>query len=64
MLVLGRKPGESVVMSNDIEVRVIEIRGGRVKLGFKAPPYVTIWRSELQRDEEQVLLAMEEAACS
>ena len=64
MLVLGRKSGESVMVGHDIEIRVLEIRGGRVKLGFQAPAYVSISRSELLQNEGELLLACEEPAWS
>ena len=48
MLVLSRKKGERIVISENIEVVVLEIRGGRVKLGFEAPKEVSIHRKELQ----------------
>ena len=47
MLVLSRKLGERVLVAEDIEVVVLEVEGGRVKLGFSAPPYVPIVRAEI-----------------
>jgi carbon storage regulator len=47
MLVLSRKKGERVVVGQDIYVKVIEIRGDRVKLGFEGPDEVPIHREEL-----------------
>jgi len=47
MLVLSRKPGEVVVIGREIEVTVLEIRGDRVKLGFRGPLEVPIHRGEL-----------------
>ena len=37
MLALSRKKGESLVLSNNIEVTVLEIKGEQVKLGITAP---------------------------
>ena len=37
MLALTRKKGESLVLNNNIEVTLLEIRGDQVKLGIKAP---------------------------
>lgn len=48
MLVLSRKPGEEIVIGNDIRVTVVEVKGGRVKIGIQAPNDVTIFRSELR----------------
>jgi carbon storage regulator len=50
MLVLSRKPGESVQLggaAGQIVVKVIDLGGGRVRLGIEAPKSVTIVRSEL-----------------
>lgn len=47
MLVLGRKPGETVVIGGGIKVTVLEVRGDRVKLGFDAPPEMPVHREEL-----------------
>lgn len=49
MLVLRRKKGEAVEIGGSILVRVLEIEGDRVKLGFVAPPQVVIVREELPR---------------
>jgi carbon storage regulator len=47
MLVLTRKLKESVVIDNDIEVTVLDIRGDHVRLGIKAPKNFRIFRSEI-----------------
>ena len=47
MLVLSRRNGEAVCIAADIEVKVLEICGGRVKLGFSAPSNVEIHRGEI-----------------
>ena len=62
MLVLGRKPGERVFVGDDIEVIVVEVRGGRVKLGFNAPGYLPIQRGEIH-DSENWFPVFEEAEC-
>lgn len=46
MLVLTRKVDQPVLINNNIEVRVLEIRGNRVRLGIVAPPEVSIKRQE------------------
>lgn len=48
MLVLSRKPGESVRTSNGLVVQVLRIEAGRVKLGFTAPEDVVILRDEIR----------------
>ena len=47
MLVLSRKEGELVQIGSTIEVTVVSISKGRVKLGISAPDHVRIIRSEL-----------------
>jgi carbon storage regulator CsrA len=46
MLVLSRKLNESVCIADDIEVVIVEVRGKRVRLGFRAPASVSIQRME------------------
>jgi carbon storage regulator len=47
MLYLTRKVGDSVVINDNIEITVVEVRGRSIKLGFEFPPDVTILRREL-----------------
>ena len=47
MLYLTRKIGESVVINDDIEVTVIDIRGKSIKLGFTFPPEASVLRREI-----------------
>jgi len=47
MLYLTRKVGESVVVNDNIEITVVEVRGRTIKLGFTFPPEVTVLRREL-----------------
>ena len=46
MLVLTRKEGESIVIGDNIVVTVVEIRGGKVRLGIVAPQDVPAHRRE------------------
>ncbi|MBS5931606.1 MAG: carbon storage regulator CsrA [Clostridiales bacterium] len=47
MLALSRKIGESIVINNDIEITILEIKGDQVKVGIAAPKSVPIYRKEL-----------------
>ena len=47
MLVLSRKPGESIVIDTRVVVRVIRVEGDAVKLGIEAPSTVTVHRQEV-----------------
>lgn len=49
MLVLTRKPGERVLIGDDIVVTIIETRGDGVRIGFDAPRGVRIHRAEVVR---------------
>ena len=50
MLILTRKVGESVVIGNSVRVTVIDRSPGGVRLGFEAPPEVSIYREEIYRE--------------
>lgn len=47
MLALSRKKDEAIIINNDIEITVIEIKGDQVKLGISAPKSVPIYRKEV-----------------
>ncbi len=47
MLVLSRKESQSIMIGDQIEVKIVAIQGGRVQLGFSAPQDVRIRRAEL-----------------
>lgn len=47
MLALTRKKGEALVINNDIEITVLEIRGDQIKLGITAPKDVPVYRKEV-----------------
>ena len=47
MLILSRKLGESIIIDDRIEVKVLEIVDGKIKIGIEAPKDVTIHRKEV-----------------
>ena len=47
MLVLTRKVNQSIVIGDDVEVIVLEVRGEQIRLGIKAPRSVTVHRKEI-----------------
>jgi carbon storage regulator len=51
MLILRRKIGERIVIDGRIEVTVLQVRGGKVRLGFSAPRDVRVMREEVLRPE-------------
>ena len=47
MLVLSRKKNEAIVISGDIVITVVEVRGDKVRLGIEAPKDVPVHRQEV-----------------
>lgn len=47
MLVLSRKKDQSICIGTDIVVRVVEIRGDKVRLGIEAPKEIPVHRNEV-----------------
>ena len=52
MLALTRRKGESLVINNNVEITVLEIRGDQVKIGISAPKEVPIYRKEVYLQSE------------
>ncbi|WP_426507154.1 carbon storage regulator CsrA [Dactylosporangium sp. McL0621] len=50
MLVLTRRPGESVMVGDDVVVTVLDVRGDVVRLGIKAPRSIQVHREEVYRE--------------
>lgn len=48
MLILTRKEGEALVIAEHIEVHVMEVKNGQVKLGVDAPRNISVHRKEVQ----------------
>lgn len=47
MLALARKINQSIVIGNDIEITLLEIKGDQIKLGINAPKSIPIYRKEI-----------------
>ena len=47
MLALTRKTGDAIMINNNIEITVLEVRGDQVKIGISAPKEVSIYRKEV-----------------
>ena len=48
MLVISRRPDEVIVIGNEIEVMIVDVRGNKVRLGITAPKHIPIHRREVQ----------------
>ena len=59
MLALTRKKGEALVLHNNIEITILEVKGDQVKIGIQAPRDVSIYRKEIylqiQKENEEVM---------
>ncbi len=62
MLVLSRKVDEQIVIGNNIRMTVVSIRGNQVRIGFEAPPSISIYREELYREDGHASLPAGESA--
>lgn len=61
MLALSRKRDEAIIVNNNIEIKIIEIKGDQVKIGISAPKNIPIYRKEVYLQIQQ---ANKEAANS
>ncbi len=53
MLALTRKKGESLVINNNIEISILEVRGDQIKIGISAPKDVPIYRKEVYKQIQE-----------
>ncbi len=62
MLALTRKPGDSIIINNNIEITVLEVRGDQVKIGIAAPKEIPIYRKEvyleIQKENQEAVADM------
>lgn len=47
MLILSRKRNESIIIDDEIEIQILEVKGEQVRLGITAPKSVSVHRSEV-----------------
>ena len=59
MLALSRKANESIIIGNDIEVTILEVKGEQVKIGINAPKSIPVYREEVY---QQIRESNKEAA--
>lgn len=59
MLALSRKSNESIIIGNNIEITILEVKGEQVKIGIKAPKSIPVYREEVY---QQIKESNKEAA--
>ena len=66
MLVLSRQRDETIMIGDEVEITVVDIRGDKVRLGITAPARVAVHRKEvyeaIQREKRQAASAQQETA--
>jgi carbon storage regulator len=50
MLILTRKIGETVIVGNSVRITVVDLSPGVARLGFEAPPEISIYREEIYKE--------------
>lgn len=53
MLVLARRTNESIMIGDDIEIVIVDIKGDQVKIGVKAPKNVSVHRAEVYQEIQE-----------
>ena len=64
MLILSRRPGESIHIGDDIKVTILDIKGRQVKIGIDVPEHICVYRDEvykkIQEENLQAILTKED----
>ena len=47
MLVLSRQRDESIIVGDNVQITIVDIRGDKVRLGIEAPPHISVHRKEV-----------------
>lgn len=59
MLALTRKTGDAIVINNNIEITILDVKGDQVKVGISAPKEIPIYRKEvyldIQKENQEVM---------
>lgn len=64
MLALSRKKNEALIINNNVEVTILEVKGDQVKIGIVAPREVPIYRKEVYLQIQEANAASADAAAS
>ncbi|GAB1409033.1 carbon storage regulator CsrA [Desulfovibrionales bacterium] len=60
MLILSRRPGQSVHVGDEIKITVLSIRGQQIKLGLEVPEFMPVFREEVyEKVQTQNTLALD-----
>ena len=59
MLTLSRKKNEAIIVNNNVEITILEVKGDQVKVGITAPKEVPVYRKEvylqIQKENEEAM---------
>ena len=59
MLVLGRKPGETIKIGDDITIHILKFQNNQIRVGIDAPSDISVHREEIYQKIKQEALASE-----
>ena len=54
MLILTRKPNESIVINDNVVIKILSVMGNKIRIGIEAPEHINIVRDEVLRRDEKV----------
>ncbi len=49
MLILTRRPGEAIMIGDNVEVKILGLRGNQIRIGIDAPKHVAVHRDEVYK---------------
>ena len=58
MLVLSRRIGETLCIGDNIRIKIVEVKGGQVRIGIDAPKEVEVHRSEIYKKIQESKVAV------
>ena len=63
MLVLSRQRDETIIIGDNIEITVVDIRGDKVRLGVSAPKEISVHRKEVYEQASEVVSLLDKQVC-
>ena len=68
MLALSRKKNEALIINNNVEITILEVKGDQVKVGIEAPREIPVYRKEvylqIQKENEEAMSSADLTALS